>query len=519
VVETRKRNDSAAGRGVVVWIEARHAKRAVQSEFRTQRVGVTESTLQPKGRPEGNQRSRPLFAANPKAPESHPQKPLNRPVADIPLHGEGHGPVTEAERRHGDLAPPAGSANFTHKPHEPNTAKGDPEAELGRRWGILCDFGGWHLRRERTLRPERSLRAKRTVSPSCTRVRGADRGVNQKEGDHDDERHRDSQHGRAFAEGKLGAQRNGMRLTWATALLFAVVGCGDPEGIEGIPAEAREWLAVDRASSQVVTPGVHVHQIRSGREPWTVHLLEVDLSQCQLGFRVARVDSTSTTLANPSGAGAERRRVQDFLRDDAARGVAALNGDFYTEENLPIGLDASAGELRGRVPRPVFAWRPREGVYVGPVQWAGDTLQLGSWQLVRGEADGQTELLSGFPALLLGGEVVGDLEVAGRPAFAAERHPRTAVGWDPVRGRLWGVVVDGRREGVAEGMTLPELAGLLRALGVTDAINLDGGGSSVLVVRGRVASRPSDPAGARPVVNALVVLEDEAFCAVAPGSG
>ena len=61
-------------------------------------------------------------------------------------------------------------------------------------------------------------------------------------------------------------------------------------------------------------------------------------------------------------------------------------------------------------------------------------------------------------------------------------------------------------------MTLPELTTLLEALGATEALNLDGGGSSVMVVRGQAASRPSDQAGERPVVNALALARDFSAC-------
>jgi hypothetical protein len=71
-------------------------------------------------------------------------------------------------------------------------------------------------------------------------------------------------------------------------------------------------------------------------------------------------------------------------------------------------------------------------------------------------------------------------------------HPRTAIG---VRedGLVVVSVVDGRQDGVSEGMTLSELAGLLVTFGVVEGINLDGGGSSTLVLqdtRARVLNRP-----------------------------
>ena len=72
------------------------------------------------------------------------------------------------------------------------------------------------------------------------------------------------------------------------------------------------------------------------------------------------------------------------------------------------------------------------------------------------------------------------------------------------------MTVDGRQAPFSDEMTLVELAGLFRSLGATGAINLDGGGSTTMVVRegGRpaVISRPSDPSGERAVANTLAVI-------------
>ena len=87
------------------------------------------------------------------------------------------------------------------------------------------------------------------------------------------------------------------------------------------------------------------------------------------------------------------------------------------------------------------------------------------------------------------------------------RHPRTVIGWNDTH--LFLIVVDGRRKGFSAGMTYAELSQLAAELGCTDALNLDGGGSSTLWLGGRVMNLPSDGAE-RPVANALVVVEDGA---------
>ena len=71
----------------------------------------------------------------------------------------------------------------------------------------------------------------------------------------------------------------------------------------------------------------------------------------------------------------------------------------------------------------------------------------------------------------------------GKPVGAfytyTQRHPRTAIGTDK-KGNVYLVVVDGRSKGNAEGVTITELTKICAWLGMTDAINLDGGGSSTM---------------------------------------
>jgi hypothetical protein len=89
--------------------------------------------------------------------------------------------------------------------------------------------------------------------------------------------------------------------------------------------------------------------------------------------------------------------------------------------------------------------------------------------------------------------------------FALGRHPRTAIA--RLRdGRILLATVDGRQLGVSAGMTLQELAEMLRDFGAVDAMNLDGGGSTTMVVRGSIFNKTSDPTGERAVSDALLVF-------------
>ena len=161
----------------------------------------------------------------------------------------------------------------------------------------------------------------------------------------------------------------------------------------------------------------------------------------------------------------------------------------------------------------------------GPVQARGDTLLLtgitaATAALLReGDTVGvqlslaptmPQEAVGGQPLLLRDSAVVGAVDSVSNAAFR-DVNPRTAVGIGANGRRLLLVVVDGRQPGHSVGIGTRPLAELLRAMGARDAINLDGGGSSALVVRARdgattVVNKTSDPTGERPVGNALAVL-------------
>jgi exopolysaccharide biosynthesis protein len=116
-------------------------------------------------------------------------------------------------------------------------------------------------------------------------------------------------------------------------------------------------------------------------------------------------------------------------------------------------------------------------------------------------------IVSAGPALIRDGQVLDDYEAESSkfvPSFALERHPRSAVGLRE-DGSLLFVVVDGRQAGLSVGMTLPELAAFLKEQGAHDAYNLDGGGSSTLIVNGQIMNSPSDTAGERPSSDAIVL--------------
>lgn len=126
------------------------------------------------------------------------------------------------------------------------------------------------------------------------------------------------------------------------------------------------------------------------------------------------------------------------------------------------------------------------------------------------------EAAGGFPILVRDSMEVPGLDSAGAATFAPVRHPRTIVGVASHGRRLLLITIDGRQPGYSVGTTNRESARIALELGATEAINLDGGGSTTMaIVRHRadsrrieVVNRPSDAQGERAVGNALVVVGD-----------
>jgi hypothetical protein len=122
--------------------------------------------------------------------------------------------------------------------------------------------------------------------------------------------------------------------------------------------------------------------------------------------------------------------------------------------------------------------------------------------------------VNGGPQLVSGGRVsiaprADGLIHPGDPSYlygwAIRRNPRTMIGTDR-QGRLLLVEVDGRYATHSQGLSIREAGELMRSLGAVEAMNLDGGGSSTMVVGGKPVNTPSDATGERPVGDAVVVL-------------
>lgn len=114
--------------------------------------------------------------------------------------------------------------------------------------------------------------------------------------------------------------------------------------------------------------------------------------------------------------------------------------------------------------------------------------------------------LTGGPLLLQNGNSVIEFTKSEKFRHGInERNPLTAVASKP-DGKILFVVVDGRRPGFSVGLSQVELTWFLKSIGADNAIAMDGGGSSIMVIDGEVVNKPSD-GSPRSVSNALCVFK------------
>jgi len=184
--------------------------------------------------------------------------------------------------------------------------------------------------------------------------------------------------------------------------------------------------------------------------------------------------------------------------------IASMNGSYFNMRTLfPATFVRDNGEVEGQT-------ADNETFRVDGALCVKGGKKV---EVVPAKPDEYEANLNGYPDVMTSGPVLikKGIPQVGWPddSFFLGRHPRTAVGIG--NGYTYLIVMDGRFHGQSEGMTIPEVTEVCRQLGCSDAINLDGGGSSALWIKGLgVISHPYDNhrwdgAGERVVPNAVIV--------------
>lgn len=192
-----------------------------------------------------------------------------------------------------------------------------------------------------------------------------------------------------------------------------------------------------------------------------------------------------TTLTDPTGLEVivRRGRVSEIREQ---QGSSSIPADGFVVSASGTAREWIRLNLRKR-------GAARLSLKMSPVE----TGQSEAWQKA-------TSIVGGGPQLIKDGRVeITNAAEKILPAFVSDLHPRTAIA-KLKSGEVLLVTVDGRQT-ASIGMSLTMLADLLTEFGAVEAINLDGGGSTTMVIRNKLVNKPSDTTGERPISDAILI--------------
>jgi len=193
-----------------------------------------------------------------------------------------------------------------------------------------------------------------------------------------------------------------------------------------------------------------------------------------------------TTLTDPNGAELIIRRGRVVERRDL-KGSGEIPADGFVISASGSAREWALKNLRGNA-------SVRLELNLSPVE----VEQADQWKQA-------TSIIGGGPQLIKNGHVeITNAAEKILPSFVTDGHPRTAIA-KLKSGQILLVTVDGRQPGESIGMSLTMLADLLLEFGAVEAINLDGGGSTTMVIRNKLVNKPSDATGERPVSDAILI--------------
>ena len=243
--------------------------------------------------------------------------------------------------------------------------------------------------------------------------------------------------------------------------------------------------------------------------PQEIFAAFVDLTDPNVRVRVSRGG------ADPDGPGEWQTSLMPPTKVAEREGFdIVVNGDFFSAfKTVDAEGEAALKQFTGGRPAKVTGPAVTDGEKWGPAEKARAAFMIDakgkpSIMAVKDPPSDVQQVIAGSDVIVQNGQNVAP--PSDKPGFARGPHPRTAVGIRDDGKTLVLVVIDGRKKGVAVGMSLKETAEVMLKYGCSDAVNLDGGGSSMLGIRDpktgkvEVKNHPSD-GRERSVANVLGV--------------
>lgn len=228
-------------------------------------------------------------------------------------------------------------------------------------------------------------------------------------------------------------------------------------------------LVLKTEKSTKVADGIeyieHIYRDENGK-PVRAYILSVEKGAATLYTGTPR---DGTELQGKVSNVANQMKAAD---SNGKKTIAGVNADFFDMGGtcLPRGLCIKNGELlTSAADRPWFGIRTDGSYVIGNA--IGDYKSLNADNTILNAVGGSHILLKS-----------GKIQSIPTNDFSTIRHPRTAVGYN-TDGKVFLVVVDGRQPSTSNGASLADLAEIFFSLGCTDALNLDGGGSTTMILK------------------------------------
>ncbi|MCW6035793.1 phosphodiester glycosidase family protein [Spirulina subsalsa FACHB-351] len=212
--------------------------------------------------------------------------------------------------------------------------------------------------------------------------------------------------------------------------------------------------------------------LRKHPRPVVIHVVSFDLREPSIQPFVTLGQVKPQKMQFPA------QTTGDFVRQYPV--AVAINGSFFTPAYArhPWDYFPKRGDRVYAIGQVIA-----NGVLYSPPhdQWAVLCfIPPHTFEIVPADCpEGTTQAIAGRDILLDQGKTPPLIQHTDH----GKNYPRSAIALNPQQKKLWFVVVDGRQPFYSQGMTLPELSQFLAQLGATEALNLDGGGSSTLVIR------------------------------------
>ncbi|UCE06313.1 MAG: phosphodiester glycosidase family protein, partial [bacterium] len=309
--------------------------------------------------------------------------------------------------------------------------------------------------------------------------------------------------------GREGTSRMAARNNYAEHRVVGAIN-GDFFSIEGVPVNAQvingellkqedndaqnpvHWSTIgfDNKNHTVITTNIFSSHLFIGNQ--TRKILNVNKARAPKQLILYNSYFGNSTGTNSRGTEVLIAPINDWLANDTVKCIV---------ENIEQGLGNMA-ITRGKA---VLSGSGQDSTFLAENIQIRDTVKM--YIGLKPSIVKLKNLVGGFPRIVKDGAnyaIEGYQQEGGSTTFHTDRHPRTAAGFSADSTKLYFVTVDGRQSH-SKGMNLIELADFMVSIGVAQGLNLDGGGSTTMVVRDVIKNSPSD-GSERSVANALLAI-------------